>query len=918
MKNLKKVLALVVALTMVLGTVAFAGYTDVAEDAGEYTAVSTLSSLGILTGYEDGSFKPEGDITRAEFCAVVCRALGAKVSGSAVTAFSDVPADHWASAYISYVAGLGIVNGMGDGTFAPDANVTFEQAVKMLVVALGYEPMAAQKGGYPTGYMVVANTYEITEGISAVQSAPAPRGIVAQLVYNALDVPVMEQTGFGTNISYESLDGTSGKAYKTLLTNLKVVKLDGSVVKTEVIGGADKGYVDFAITEEYGSSIFAAEETFKVGEGVDAESYFGYASTVFVKKLSNNKYEIIAIMPGAESTIVELGLEDIDTIDTTKVEYYTDADKYDTKKLTLDDTAITSAAGVYLNYAEVGVNALNTAIGVANDMEITVIENTGDNKYDMIIAKEYSYDRVDEIELDRDRFSTAAGNTFVFDFEDEDKTITLVDENGEAIELSDFEANDVIAYISSGTTRAYTWIEVINLGNKSVTGTVDETKTDAVFVDGVEYGKAGVGTINLGDEGTFYLTRTDKIFDFEKSSSVAGNYGYILGTALVNNGGWDDAWEVKMLTKDNEVVTYTVRDGFDVIINSGAGQYTYEDIDQADSAAAILSTLKIENFVGDDDAFKTVNVADRLVTYKLDSKGLIREIAAANVSLADTDDYNADAEKLFTAFESDAVIFNLTGNKETSAFVTNASSLVDGNTYTGYYVTNDDLEVDCLIITVGAASIDFTQDLAIVTSVTTTKVNEEDAKKVRYYVSGEDELKELIIMDDSTVSEPINCSISAVKVGAIMMFTADGDNVASAYTVLANTLFEGADETDSSAQPYSVGSVAAEITSAGSPLYTEDVSFAFGYIDDKAKVSKGTKITDGLGNDYVILGSTNTYTIKDDDSSKARVYVGDWAALASVDTKVGHADGKANYFIAKIVDDKVADFITFSRAFQID
>ena len=71
MKNLKKVLALVVALTMVLGTVGFAAYTDVAEDAGEYTAVSTLSSLGILTGYEDGSFKPDGDITRAEFAAVV-------------------------------------------------------------------------------------------------------------------------------------------------------------------------------------------------------------------------------------------------------------------------------------------------------------------------------------------------------------------------------------------------------------------------------------------------------------------------------------------------------------------------------------------------------------------------------------------------------------------------------------------------------------------------------------------------------------------------------------------------------------------------------------------------------------------------------------------------------------------------------
>ena len=247
MKNLKKVLALVVALTMVLGTVGFAAYTDVAEDAGEYTAVSTLSSLGILTGYEDGSFKPDGDITRAEFAAVVCRALGAKVSGSAVTGFTDVAADHWASAYIAYCAGAGLVNGMGDGTFAPSANVTVEQAVKMLVVALGYEPMATAKGGYPTGYMVVANTNGITEGVAAAQTAAATRAIVSQLVYNALDVPMMVQDGFGTQVSFKVADGEGDNpAYQSLLTGLDVAKLEGVVIYTPIIGGAnatDAGYV---------------------------------------------------------------------------------------------------------------------------------------------------------------------------------------------------------------------------------------------------------------------------------------------------------------------------------------------------------------------------------------------------------------------------------------------------------------------------------------------------------------------------------------------------------------------------------------------------------------------------------------------------------------------------------------------------
>ena len=910
MKNLKKVLALVVALTMVLGTVAFAGYTDVAEDASEYTAVSTLSSLGILTGYEDGSFNPTGDITRAEFCAVVCRALGAKVSGSAVTGFSDVAADHWASAYISYVAGLGIVNGMGDGTFAPDANVTFEQAVKMLVVALGFEPMAAQKGGYPTGYMVVANTYGITEAISAVQDAAASRAVVAQLVYNALDVPMMDQTGFGTQINFEILDGTGDKAYKTLLTGLDVTKLDGSVVNTSIIGTVtEEGYVDFKITDDYDSEDFAVGQTktFAVAEGVDAEGYFGFASTVFVKELAKNKYEIIAIMPGADSQTMDLGIEEvaaINQIGADYVEYYTDADHYDTKKAYVADSA-----GVYYNNASSSLTTLNSKIGSVNDIEIKLVENTGDNKYDVVIVKEYTYDRVDSVDAAKGRIE-GISNRFAFDFEDEDKLITIVDKNGDAIGLEDFAENDVIAFISNnGNGRTYSWIEVINLGQSAVEGTIDELETGAVYVDGARYEKATMDTINLGDEGTFFLTRTGKIFDFEKSASVAGNYGYILGTALASNGGWESAWEVKILTKDNEVVTYKVKDEFDIF--DAAGNVIAADIDQAATSAGLVSDLDItvNSAAG---AFKT-NVANRLITYKLDAEGLIREIHKVNVSPAQTGNYNADAEKLFTAFETDAVIFNVSGSRDTSAYVTNIESLIDDNYYEGYYVTNADGDKDCLVITLGGSPIDYTQDIAVVTSVTTTKVNNEDAKKVRYYVSGEDTIKELIIMNDSTVSEPATgTSYASVKEGSLLMFTDDGNGTAAAYAVLAN-IDALANAASSSADPIALNTtLAAEIASDGNI----DTTIVTGYIKADAKVSKGTKITAGNGAEYVILGSTNTYTL-DLVASKFRAFAGEWDAL-EVDSYDDLENGKGYYFVAKIVDDKVADFVTYGKAFQID
>ncbi|MBE7052012.1 MAG: S-layer homology domain-containing protein [Ruminococcaceae bacterium] len=931
MKNLKKVLALVVALTMVLGTVGFAAYTDVAEDAGEYTAVSTLSSLGILTGYEDGTFKPDGDITRAEFSAVVCRALGAKVSGTAATPFTDVAADHWASGYIAYVAGQKIVNGMGDGTFAPDANVTVEQAVKMLVVALGFEPMAAQRGGYPTGYMVVANTYGITEGIAAAQTANASRAIVSQLVYNALDVPMMEQTGFGTQIEYQIQDGTNGKDYKTLLTNLDVAKLDGVVIGTPIIAYGDTNpattdinKVAYRFYEVYENEYFESklnsdnvgEMEFEVAEGVDAAAYFGIASTIYVYELAKNKYEIIAIMPGEDSTIMEFGVEDLDEVSASAIEYYTSANKYDTKTLRLD------SPDVYYNYAQTTIQDLIDLVDTIADVEITVIENTGDNKFDMIIMKEYAYARVEEVEADRDRFTTSDASTFAFDFDDEETPVSIVDKNGDAITLADFAEDDVIAYVFGGVnTRNYDWIEIINLGQNAVTGTVNEEKgTEAVYVDGTEYGLYEAGVAALGDEGTFYLTRTGKIFDSEKDASVSGNYAYILATALSADGGFSKAWQVKMLTKEGEVVTYSVRDGFAV--------NTTTQIDEDAADAPILSDLDVN---AADPSEINEDITKRIVTYKLDSKGKIREINSVDsdafgkaAGAATGKEYDADSQYLGAELEDDTVIFNISNPTESGVYTATISTLVNENEYSGYYITNDKDEVDCLVITDGGSQIDVLQDLAIISSVTDITVDEgaTDAKKVRYYVSGEEEEKEITVVDDEEVSIPqwFKAGVDAyasLSVGDAIMFTDDGNGTAAAYTIVFDAIFGDA------TKAYDEN----ETATAAITAEDEDVTFITGYIDDIAKANGGKAIVLADGTRFTVKNTANAYTLYNKTANKARVYVGSWDAVETIDkvgtnnngTKDDTSDDfeEATYFVAKKFNNTIKDFITYSERIAI-
>ena len=104
-------------------------YPDVSEDAWYNNAVSTLTNAGILDGYEDGTFKPDGNITRAEFATIAVRFFEATYDGEDL--FSDI-AGHWAQDYINEAANAGIVDGYPDGTFRPQQLITRAEAMTMV------------------------------------------------------------------------------------------------------------------------------------------------------------------------------------------------------------------------------------------------------------------------------------------------------------------------------------------------------------------------------------------------------------------------------------------------------------------------------------------------------------------------------------------------------------------------------------------------------------------------------------------------------------------------------------------------------------------------------------------------------------------------------------------------------------------
>ena len=119
-----------------------AGFGD-AQDGQWYSrAVGYLSAAGIISGYEDGEFKGDAPITRAEFVTVASKFGNAEASE--INPYNDISPDHWAYDYIMTAYMNGWVSGYPDGSFGPDDNITRAEAFAIINRMLGWSADAAQ------------------------------------------------------------------------------------------------------------------------------------------------------------------------------------------------------------------------------------------------------------------------------------------------------------------------------------------------------------------------------------------------------------------------------------------------------------------------------------------------------------------------------------------------------------------------------------------------------------------------------------------------------------------------------------------------------------------------------------------------------------------------------------------------------
>ena len=284
---MKKLLAMVLALVMTLSlavsaNAAFKDVKDINETYAESAEV--LANLGVFKGYEDGSFNPKGDITRAEVAAIVYRIYTGDVKDvqaknyETYNKFADMAGAGWAKGYIGYCANAAFIKGYPDGNFKPAGKVTGYEALAMILRAVGYDKNNEFTGAdWALHVAQIAQKNGILDNVKGVDlNAPATREVVAELLFQSINVPMVSYTAaFGyQNVGLSTADNKFFTANKTLGSEVfGLAKVSGEISKVSYL---DKT-TQFTYTEDKKDK---TEEVTGVDAGFENIGYEGYVWTV--------------------------------------------------------------------------------------------------------------------------------------------------------------------------------------------------------------------------------------------------------------------------------------------------------------------------------------------------------------------------------------------------------------------------------------------------------------------------------------------------------------------------------------------------------------------------------------------------------------------------------------------------------------
>lgn len=896
-KNLKKVISSVAALTMVASSVAaFAvDFPDVESTASYAQAVQELSALDVISGYDDGTFGPDKLVTRAEITKMIVDALAERSSAEASTEstkFADVSADHWAKGYINQGVADGFIAGMSDTEFDPDANVTYVQAQKMLVSAIGYETFAQGQGGWPTGYKTYAASLDITKGISGIKdSTELTRAQVAQMIDNAMDAPLCVIAGWkpewnGTQTpNLEVRDGKEGRAYETLFTEKHdAYKVYGRVTETSKTGSVDNDKVTFQVEkadnfddEEVKADSPVSEDMY-IGDS-KADNYLRTYSQALIQKNDDDEFTILSIAAAAANKSVTVASEDFDENKSTdEALYFFPAGT--TKGSTKYQLDTTNGVTIYINGVESSKSIAelrdyldkNETASVTLQKETETGSTSTSAKYNTIMVSSYVtaivdevIDKTNETSVNFDTYSSGIQAKMTVNKDDDNYTYSFK-LDGKEIEAKDLQQNDVlnISYDTTGSFRESSFYDVIVTRNV-VDGVKCTSRNDSkgeYTIGGTKY-KAAEGMdidVETSTEYSLYLDHFGRIAKADENS-VSKNYGVLKN--IYKKAGGD--YMAQIITKKGTEEEYKV------------------DSDNVKAYKSYLVKSDADGAVYDSTNKKTDAYPKQVVEYSVSSSSNKITIKNGGVIAPTTADaeYKESGNKIGSVKMADSTVILDLSEVDTKDTYSVVSSLNDGSNYVayGYDKSKSDNTYRFVIITEGTSSVFNSEtQLAIFNG---SEVVDNDGDKTAYNLVVNGEEKQFILDDDVVITGNKGETVAdnAFDEGDVLVYATNSEGyISRIYSVFAaQNVLNGSSFEDFRTNAFKKQSSVLADTKFADLLSDDDndVNVVFGPVVDKS----GSNITIGT----VTTNAEGKYVVNYDEGlevnySNAKIYTYDFAA----------------------------------------
>lgn len=896
-KNLKKVISSVAALTMVASSVAaFAvDFPDVESTASYAQAVQELSALDVISGYDDGTFGPDKLVTRAEITKMIVDALAERSSAEASTEstkFADVSADHWAKGYINQGVADGFIAGMSDTEFDPDANVTYVQAQKMLVSAIGYETYAQAQGGWPIGYKTYAASLDITKGISGIKdSTELTRAQVAQMIDNAMDAPLCVIASWKTEWNgsktpnLEVRDGKEGRAYETLFTEKHdAYKVYGRVTETSKTGSVDTDKVTFQVEkadnfddEEVKADSPVSEDMY-IGDS-KADNYLRTYSQALIQKNDDDEFTILSIAAAAANKSVTVASEDFDENKSTdEALYFFPAGT--TKGSTKYQLDTTNGVTIYINGVESSKSIAelrdyldnNETASVTLQKETETGSTSTSAKYNTIMVSSYVtaivdevIDKTNETSVNFDTYSSGIQAKMTVNKDDDNYTYSFK-LDGKEIEAKDLQQNDVlnISYDTTGSFRESSFYDVIvtrNVVDGVKCTSINDSKGEYT-IGGTKY-KAAEGMdidVETSTEYSLYLDHFGRIAKADENS-VSKNYGVLKN--IYKKAGGD--YMAQIITKKGTEEEYKV------------------DSDNVKAYKSYLVKSDADGAVYDSTNKKTDAYPKQVVEYSVSSssnKITIKNGGVIAPTAADAE-YKESGNKIGSVKMADSTVILDLSEVDTKDTYSVVSSLNDGSNYVayGYDKSKSDNTYRFVIITEGTSSVFNSEtQLAIFNG---SEVVDNDGDKTAYNLVVNGEEKQFILDDDVVITGNKGETVAdnAFDEGDVLVYATNSEGyISRIYSVFAaQNVLNGSSFEDFRTNAFKNQSSVLADTKFADLLSDDDndVNVVFGPVVDKS----GSNITIGT----VTKNADGKYVVNYDEGlevnySNAKIYTYDFAA----------------------------------------